>query len=172
MGFPGKNLRKENKIYYLQKNNEIAIPRNCKTWAFLQNFAKNERSSICEEAIRYNFPESVISKFPCWKTKNSEQKNQLWISADFLWNRADNRWSLLKQLLSFLIFPWGNAEHPWNLCLPILVLTGLFCNFSPGDLRSDAFRDYQPCSVLFQSCFSLIRRWSKFWSEIVKNNTN
>ena len=36
--------------------------------------------------------------------------------------------------------------------------------FSPGNLRSDAFRDNQPCSVLFQ-------RWSKFvtfWSEIVK----
>ena len=27
--------------------------------------------------------------------------------------------------------------------------------FSPGNLRSDAFRDYQRCSVLFQSCFSL-----------------
>ena len=27
--------------------------------------------------------------------------------------------------------------------------------FSPGHLRSDAFRDYQRCSVLFQSCFSL-----------------
>ena len=31
-----------------------------------RSFAKNERSSICREAIRYNYPESVISKFP-WR---------------------------------------------------------------------------------------------------------
>ena len=50
--------------------------------------------------------------------------------------------------------------------------------FSKGNLRSDAFRDNQPCSGLFQSCFSLkqscfraVQGWSKFvtfWSEIVK----
>ena len=55
--------------------------------------------------------------------------NQRCFSVDFLWNRADNRWSLLKQLLSFLIFPWDNAEHSWILCFSILVLTGLFLQF-------------------------------------------
>ena len=61
--------------------------------------------------------------------------NQRCFSVDFLWNRADNRWSLLKQLLSFLIFPWDNAEHSWIRCFSILVLTGLFCNFSPWKRR-------------------------------------
>ena len=31
-----------------------------------RSFGENERSSICREAIRYNYPESVISKFP-WR---------------------------------------------------------------------------------------------------------
>ena len=51
-----------------------------------------------------------------WKTKNPEQGksalNQCCFSADFPWKRADTHWSLLKQLSSFLIFPWDNAEHP------------------------------------------------------------
>ena len=51
-----------------------------------------------------------------WKTKNPEQGksalNQRCFSADFPWKRADTHWSLLKQLSSFLIFPWDNAEHP------------------------------------------------------------
>ena len=51
-----------------------------------------------------------------WKTKNPEQEisalNQCCFSADFPWKRADTHWSLLKQLSSFLIFPWDNAEHP------------------------------------------------------------
>ena len=47
-----------------------------------------------------------------WNTSN------LWISAVsalIFPERVDNHWSLLKQLLSFLIFPWDNAEHPWSL---------------------------------------------------------
>ena len=51
-----------------------------------------------------------------WKTKNPEQGksalNQCCFSADFPWKRADTHWSLLKQLSSFLIFPWDNAKHP------------------------------------------------------------
>ena len=51
-----------------------------------------------------------------WKTKNPEQGNsalnQYCFSADIPWKRADTHWSLLKQLSSFLIFPWDNAEHP------------------------------------------------------------
>ena len=51
-----------------------------------------------------------------WKTINPQQEksalNQCRFSADFPWKRADTHWSLLKQLLSFLIFPWDNAEHP------------------------------------------------------------
>ena len=51
---------------------------------------------------------------PKIQTKKSAL-NQCGFSAEFCWNRADNHWSLLKQLLSFLIFPWDNAEHPWSL---------------------------------------------------------
>ena len=44
---------------------------------FLQKLAKNEKFSICREAIRYNYPESVISKFPWRKIakKSGEDKN-------------------------------------------------------------------------------------------------
>ena len=45
---------------------------------------------------------------------------------------------------------------PGNLDLiPFWQNLNIFQEFSPGNLRSDAFRDNQPCSVLFQSCFSL-----------------
>ena len=51
-----------------------------------------------------------------WKTKKPEQEksalSQSCFSADFPWKRADTHWSLHKQLSSFLIFPWDNAEHP------------------------------------------------------------
>ena len=38
--------------------------------------------------------------------------------------------------------------------------------FSPGNLRSDASRDKQPCSVLFQICFSLKQRCSGLFSSV------
>ena len=45
---------------------------------------------------------------------------------------------------------------PGNLDLtPFWQNLNISQEFSPGNLRSDAFRDNQPCSVLFQSCFSL-----------------
>ena len=48
------------------QNKEIAIPRTVRLELCCRSFAKNERSSICREALRYNYPESVISKFP-WR---------------------------------------------------------------------------------------------------------
>ena len=45
---------------------------------------------------------------------------------------------------------------PGNLDLiPFWQNLNISQEFSPGNLRSDAFRDNQPCSVLFQSYFSL-----------------
>ena len=64
----------------------------------------------------FSLKQSWFSLKQRWKTKNPEQGksalNQCCFSADFPWKRADTHWSLLKQLSSFLIFPWDNAEHP------------------------------------------------------------
>ena len=86
-----------------------------------------------------------------WKIKNSEQKktalNQCCFSADFRWNRADNHWSLLKQLFSFLILPWDNDEHPWNLS-SISCPRRTFAIFLKGKLRYYAFW------IIISYCFS------------------
>ena len=44
----------------------LQFPETIRLELSCRSFAKNERSSICREAIRYNYPESVISKFP-WR---------------------------------------------------------------------------------------------------------
>ena len=44
----------------------LQFPETVRLELSCRSFAKNERSSICREAIRYNYPESVISKFP-WR---------------------------------------------------------------------------------------------------------
>ena len=44
----------------------LQFPETVRLELCCRSFAKNERSSICREAIRYNYPESVISKFP-WR---------------------------------------------------------------------------------------------------------
>ena len=46
------------------------FPETVRLELSFRSFAKNERSSICREAIRYNYPESVISKFPWRKIAN------------------------------------------------------------------------------------------------------
>ena len=56
------------------------------------------------------FSETAL-KLEIFRAKKSAL-NQSCFSADFPWKRADTHWSLLKQLSSFLIFPWDNAEHP------------------------------------------------------------
>ena len=76
-----------------------------------------------------------------WKTIRPEQEksalNQCCFSADFPWKRSDTHWSLLKQLSSFLIFPWDNAEHPEtsysfsaNFCRKAVELSWKFRNYS------------------------------------------
>ena len=44
----------------------LQFPETVRLELCCRSFAKIERSSICREAIRYNYPESVISKFP-WR---------------------------------------------------------------------------------------------------------
>ena len=44
----------------------LQFPETVRLELSCRSFTKNERSSICREAIRYNFAESVISKFP-WR---------------------------------------------------------------------------------------------------------
>ena len=77
-----------------------ALNQSCFSGDFLWNRAEQRWFSLTQR----------------WKTKNPEQGksalNQCCFSADFPWKRADTHWSLLKQLSSFLIFPWDNAEHP------------------------------------------------------------
>ena len=114
-----------------------------------------------------------------WKTKNPQQGksalNQCCFSADFPWKRADTHWSLLKQLSSFLIFPWDNAEHPEtsysfcaNFCrkaqilsfpgnLEIIRLWQIFILFSfrrffPGNPRSQALWKFRSWSFSANFC--------------------
>ena len=56
------------------------------------------------------FSETAL-KLEIFRAKKSAL-NQCCFSADFPWKRAGTHWSLLKQLSSFLSFPWDNAEHP------------------------------------------------------------
>ena len=44
----------------------LQFPETVRLELSCRSFAKNERSNICREAIKYNYPESVISKFP-WR---------------------------------------------------------------------------------------------------------
>ena len=44
----------------------LQFPETVRLELSCRSFAKNERSSICREAIRYNYPESVIFLFP-WR---------------------------------------------------------------------------------------------------------
>ena len=44
----------------------LQFPETVRLELSCRSFAKIETSSICREAIRYNYPESVISKFP-WR---------------------------------------------------------------------------------------------------------
>ena len=80
----------------------------------------------------FSLKQSWFSLKQRWNTKFSEQEksalNQCCFSADFPWKRADTHWSLLKQLSSFLIFPWNNAEHPET--------SYFFPQTSAGKLRS------------------------------------
>ena len=88
----------------------------------------------------FSLKQSWFSLKQHWNTKVSEQKNQRWISgfsADFPWKRADTHWRLLKQLSSFLTFPWDNAEHPEtsysfsaNFCRKVQILS------FPGNLET------------------------------------
>ena len=75
--------------------------------------------------------------------------NQCCFSADFPWNRADNHWSLLKQFLSFLIFPWDLRQRWTSLKSVFHFLSSPdFCNFSPGKLTYYAFW------IIISYCFS------------------
>ena len=44
----------------------LQFPETVRLELCCRSFAKIERSTICREAIKYNYPESVISKFP-WR---------------------------------------------------------------------------------------------------------
>ena len=114
-----------------------------------------------------------------WKTKNPEQGkstlNQCCFSADFPWKRVDTHWSLLKQLSSFLIFPWDNAEHPEtsysfsaNFCRKAQILSFpgnleiiplwqklilfSFRRFIPGNPRSQALWKFRSWSFSANFC--------------------
>ena len=78
-----------------------------------------------------------------WKTKNSEQKNQLWISAvsvlifsetelittEAFWNSSYHSW----------FFPETTLNIPEFCVFQFLSSPDFFCNFSPGKLRYYAF---------------------------------
>ena len=93
---------------------------------------------------------ALIQLWTALKTEIFRAKNQRWNSADFSWNRADNHCEAF----------WNSSYHSWFspettlyisefcVCLPILVLTGLFCNFSLGKLGYYAFW------IFISYCFS------------------
>ena len=140
----------------MQKNNEIAIPRHRKTWAFLQKFAKNERSNICWDAIRYNYPESVISKFP-WRTiakkpvRTRSGRHRIQGCSAF-YQRKSGMMRTVSEGFSGYQLCFRENQH-WNSSDSALIFCSEFLVFQRY------FRENQHCSALNQLCFGENQRW-------------
>ena len=125
-----------------------------------RSFAKNERSSNCREAIRYNYPESVISKFP-WKKIakvrwGQEMEDNFQGCSALSQGKIRNDKSCFRRLqwLSALFQRKSALKQHW-------FRADFFC--SEFLVFQRCFRENQRCSALFQRK----QRWNSSDSALI-----
>ena len=125
-----------------------------------RSLAKNERSSICREAIRYNYPESEISKFPWRKiAKSGEDKKWKTNFRDVqrcLRGRSGMIRAVSERFSGYQICFSKNQR--WNRTDSELIF---FC--SEFLVFQRCFRENQRCSALFQRK----QRWNSSDSALI-----
>ena len=125
-----------------------------------RSFAKNERSSICREAIRYNYPESVISKFPwrkiakVWWGQEMEDKFQGCSTLSHGKIKNDKSCFRRLQWLSALFQRKSALKQHW-------FKADFFC--SEFLVFQRCFRENQRCSALLQRK----QRWNSSDSALI-----
>ena len=146
---------------------------------------QSSKSALIQSWTALIFSETAL-KLEIFRVKKSALK-QSFFSADFLWNKADNHWSLLKQLSSFLIFPESTLKILEFYVFQFLSSPDFFAIFLLGNLDLTFLEIIGPVQCCFRAVFlwnravselfravflgfSAVQRWSKFvtfWFKIV-----